>query len=66
MEIIANLNTQPASHYEKWSVPLLKADTQFNVVEATLKGFRKWSISDEAGSDAVSYSLLLLFFFFSF
>ncbi|KAI5309281.1 hypothetical protein KEM55_003611 [Ascosphaera atra] len=32
----------------KWSVPLVRADTQFCVVEGLLKGFRKWA--DALGS----------------
>ncbi|KAL1958950.1 hypothetical protein VTO42DRAFT_3503 [Malbranchea cinnamomea] len=31
-----------ASKFKKHSIPVLRADTQFNVVEATLKGYNKW------------------------
>jgi exportin-5 len=31
-----------ASTFEKYTIPLLQADTQFAVVEATLRGYNKW------------------------
>ena len=31
-----------ASSFKKHSVPVLRADTQFTVVEASLKGYNKW------------------------
>ncbi|PGH23822.1 hypothetical protein AJ80_02070 [Polytolypa hystricis UAMH7299] len=31
-----------ASTFKKYTIPLLRADTQFTVVEATLKGYSKW------------------------
>ncbi|KAK2745216.1 hypothetical protein FQN55_006341 [Onygenales sp. PD_40] len=34
--------TKLASTFKKYSIPILQADTQFAVVEATLKGFGKW------------------------
>jgi exportin-5 len=31
-----------ASRFQKHSISVLRADTQFTVVESTLKGFNKW------------------------
>ncbi|KAI5304993.1 hypothetical protein KEM56_005544 [Ascosphaera pollenicola] len=36
------LTCQIASRCHKWTVALLKADSQFSVVEGILKGFKKW------------------------
>lgn len=33
---------RPASVFEKHTIPLLQADMQFSVVEATLRGYNKW------------------------
>ncbi|KAL1989471.1 hypothetical protein VTN49DRAFT_7282 [Thermomyces lanuginosus] len=40
-------DTEPfsAANFKKSSIPLMRADTQFSVVEATLKGYQKWTVA---------------------
>ena len=35
-------NEVPVESFQKLSFPLMRADTQFSVVEASLKGYQKW------------------------
>lgn len=38
-------NIEAVATFQKASFPLMRADTQFSVVEATLKGYQKWIIA---------------------
>lgn len=38
-------NIKAVATFQKASFPLMRADTQFSVVEATLKGYQKWIIA---------------------
>lgn len=59
--VFRRLTEAIASSFKKHSVPVLRADTQFTVVEATLKGYNKWiAAHGQTPQQDVSFWALLL------